>query len=187
MSEQTVAGLEPVRKSVTVSWSVEAAFRRFTTDIAKWWPLRTHSVGGLNAATVVFDNRVGGKIYEVHRDGTRSEWGTVLAWEPPQRVEFTWHPDTDPARASRVELRFQTVPGGTQLELTHMDWERLGADAQKVRRGYNMGWSHVLNLWADRRYAPIVLLFNALLFLLGPFLRRKAEAERKAAQSAARG
>jgi hypothetical protein len=37
--------LPPLRKSITVGWSPEAAFRRFTAEIASWWPLRSHSVG----------------------------------------------------------------------------------------------------------------------------------------------
>ena len=185
MSEETLPGLEPVRKSVTVNWGVEAAFRRFTTDIAKWWPLRSHSVGNANALKVVFEDRVGGKIYEVSRDGARSDWGTILAWDPPNRVEFTWHPGSDAAESTRVELRFQAEPGGgTRLELTHRDWHRLGAMGGKARRGYNSGWVYVLQLWADRRYSPSVLFFNVLLVVIGPFLRWKWERERRAAQAA---
>ncbi|MGH7470323.1 MAG: SRPBCC domain-containing protein, partial [Longimicrobiales bacterium] len=138
--------IEPVRRSVTVSWNVASAFQRFTAQIASWWPLRSHSVSGEQAVSCVFEQHVGGKIYEVARDGARSEWGTVLVWDPPGRVEFTWHPGSGPEVASRVELRFSAVAGGTRLDLTHTGWEVFGRNAQKMRRGYNVGWVYVLNL-----------------------------------------
>jgi hypothetical protein len=79
------ATLTPLRKSITVPWTREAAFRRFTEQISEWWPLTTHSVGGKRAERVVFEERVGGRIYEVVRGGEEHTWGTVTRWEPPAR------------------------------------------------------------------------------------------------------
>ena len=28
----------PIRRSIIVSWPQEEAYRRFTQDLAKWWP-----------------------------------------------------------------------------------------------------------------------------------------------------
>jgi uncharacterized protein YndB with AHSA1/START domain len=187
MKERALPAQEPVRRTITVGWNVEAAFRRFTAQMAAWWPLRTHSVGGLAALRCVFEEKVGGKIYEVARDGSRCEWGTVLLWEPPHRVAFTWHPGHDASRATRVELRFTAVAAGTRLDLTHSGWEVLGDEAAKARKGYRFGWLVVLHIWADRRRAPVVLLSNAILFVADPLVRRLRRARAARARAAHSG
>lgn len=143
--------LPPVRKVVRIPWSVERAFRRFTSELASWWPLATHSLGGSEAVTCRFEERVGGEIFETHRDGSRVVWGTVQVWEPPTRVRFTWHPGEDPAGFGEVELRFFPEGDGARLELVHSGWERRGASARSARRTYNLGWVYVLEVYAGRR------------------------------------
>jgi uncharacterized protein YndB with AHSA1/START domain len=157
-----------------VPWSSEEAFRRFTDGIASWWPLRTHSVGGGKAETVVFEGRVGGRIYERIRGGEESTWGTVTAWDPPRRVAFTWHPGRPTESAQDIEVRFLTEEKATRLELTHTGWERFGAMASRARRGYSLGWAYVLRVWAGRRSSPLVWGMDALLWVLGPLQRRAA-------------
>jgi uncharacterized protein YndB with AHSA1/START domain len=171
--------LSPVRKAVRVAWKPDEAFRRFTSGIAAWWPLRTHSVMGDKAATVVFEERVGGRIYERAENGEESTWGTVVAWEPPDRVAFTWHPGRDPHKPSDIEIRFFPDGDGSRLELVHAGWESFGPIAAKARRGYGLGWEYVLRLWADRRASSVVLAMELLMWLLAPLQRRMA---RKAAE-----
>jgi len=137
--------VEPVRKSVDVSWSPQVAFERFTDGIATWWPLRTHSVGAERAETVVFEARVGGSIYEVIAGGERSLWGTVTECEAPRRVAFTWHPGREPDSSQIVEVNFdERDDGGTTVVLVHSGWETLGEQAQEMRDEYDKGWEPVL-------------------------------------------
>ncbi len=176
--------LAPVRKVVRVGWKPDEAFRRFTSGIGAWWPLRSHSVMGENAETVVFEEKLGGRIYERSRSGEESTWGTVTAWEPPHRVAFTWHPGRDPRKPSDIELRFYPEGDGSRLELVHSGWESFGPIASKARRGYALGWVYVLRLWAGRERSPMVLAMDALMWLLSPLQRRmqkKAEAMEAAA------
>ncbi len=139
---------EPVRKSVTVRWSPDAAFRRFTDEIATWWPLRTHSVGGERSETVVFETRRGGRVYEVIEGESESLWGTVTEYDPPHLVEFTWHPGREPDTAQRVEVRFTAVEDGTRVDLIHSGWERFGEGAREMRDEYDHGWTRVLGRFA---------------------------------------
>jgi uncharacterized protein YndB with AHSA1/START domain len=136
--------IPPVEKTFQVRLPVERAFRLFTQEIHTWWPLESHSVGGDQAHTCVFESEAGGRIYEIQRDGTESEWGRVLAWEPPHRVTFTWHPGRQASTAQEVEVTFEETPGGTSVRLTHRGWETLGEKAQETRRGYDTGWDKVL-------------------------------------------
>lgn len=163
--------LAPLQKSITVPWDVEAAFRRFTAEMTSWWPLRTHSVGQAQAQRCVFEGRVGGRIFEELYDGRRFEWGTVLAWDPPRHVAFTWYPDETPSADQRVDLRFAAADGGTRLDLTHTGWEHFGEKAARVRRGYGLGWGYVLLLWAGRRRAPLVVALDVITAVAGPFIR----------------
>jgi uncharacterized protein YndB with AHSA1/START domain len=124
----------------------------------------------------VFEERVGGHIYEVDADGGASTWGTVLEWDAPSRVRFTWHPGREPDTAQEVEIRFAPSARGTTLELVHTGWEVLGRDAAKARRGYSIGWIPVLDVWADRRSAAGLLvngLFGVVLLVQGLAGRRK--------------
>ena len=144
------AEIQPIKRSVSVSWDQETAFRRFTQEFASWWPSRTHSIGGERVKQIVFEQREGGRIYEEHTDGRRFQWGQVTLWDPPARVSFTWHPSRDPSSAQNVEIEFKTEGTGTRLELTSSGWERWGKGAQRARKGYNVGWGYVLNVWAER-------------------------------------
>lgn len=136
--------IEPLRKQLKVNLPVEAAFRLFTEGIGKWWPLETHSVGERQAETCFFEGWTGGRIIEVLKDGTQSEWGRVLIWEPYQKVGFTWYPGREPDTAQEVTVTFSESSGGTLVELLHTGWESLGEKAQASRNGYDTGWDFVL-------------------------------------------
>ena len=138
---------EPVRVAVTVPRTPEEAFRLYTEGITEWWPLETHSVFERDATEAVFEGRKGGRIYEVHADDRESEWGRVLAWEPPSRVVCSWQPNPDRSGETEVEVRFIEVEGGTRVELEHRGWERLGDDAAAVRSDYVGGWVLVLGAY----------------------------------------
>jgi hypothetical protein len=145
--------LPPVIRTVSVPWNQEAAFRRFALDFATWWPRRTHSIGVERVKDVVLEPRVGGRIYEEHVDGRRFQWGQILAWDPPKGLTFTFHPSRAPETAQDVEVRFVPEGAGTRVELMATKWENWGPKARLARRGYDLGWGYVLNVWAERRTA----------------------------------
>lgn len=147
----------PVVRTIDVPWAPDAAFRRFTADFGRWWPHRSHSVGGRKVRAVVFEGREGGRIYEDHIDGRRFLWGTVLEWSPPTRVRFTWHPSKPAETAQEVIVTFTARGAGTHVELTHLGWEKLGADADKAARAYRMGWGFVLAVFGDQKSAGVRL------------------------------
>lgn len=138
-------GIEPVRKVVQVRIAIEEAFRLFTEGMSTWWPLATYSVGAEKTMRCVFEGQVIGRIYEVQEDGSRAEWGIVKLWDPPNAVAFTWYPGREPDTAQDVEVGFQSILDGTELELVHHGWELLGNQAQEIRAGYDSGWDYVLD------------------------------------------
>jgi uncharacterized protein YndB with AHSA1/START domain len=138
-----------IRKSVTVAVSLETAFRVFTEEIASWWPLTTKSVGQENAVMLVIEPRVGGRVYEQVRSGEEHDWGEVLAWEPPRRLVFTWHPGRGTETGQEVEVTFAASGDRTLVELEHRGWERLVATADEIPEHYESGWDEVLERFAE--------------------------------------
>jgi len=141
--------IEPVVKEIWVGAGVDSAFRRFTDEIAGWWPTASHSVSGEACTDVRFEGRVGGRILEEEDTGQVHVWGTVTAWEPPGRVAFTWHPGRQPETAQTVEVEFSAEDGGTRVRLTHTGWERFGEAAAQKRGEYDAGWTFVLSRYAQ--------------------------------------
>lgn len=145
--------LEPVRKSVSVSRSVNEAFDLFTAGLGRWWPLASYSISQERARTCALEPRVGGEVYEVRDDGERCPWGRILAWEPPRRFVMTWHPGRDPDTAQELEVRFVAEPGGTRVDLEHRGWQKYGpeVEAKGARESYDSdsGWKSVLARYVE--------------------------------------
>jgi len=175
----TAPAYTPLVKVVTVKAVPDRAFRRFTSEMAAWWPLASHSVGGADSASVEMESRAGGRIVERIRGGRECVWGTITAWDPPRRVAFTWHPGDEPARAQDVEVQFTAEGTATRVRLTHSGFERLGKDARMARRGYPLGWSYVLGLYAERR-GPFMV---AVTWVTAAFMSIQAWKERRKARN----
>lgn len=143
-SKEMSATLTPVRKSIRVSLPVEEAFRLFTDGINSWWPVKTHSIGEGRVVSCSMEGRAGGRIYETLDDGSQADWGTVVRWDPPASLAFTWHPGRSADTAQQVTVSFEAVAGGTRLDLVHRGWELLGERAQELRESYDSGWDYVL-------------------------------------------
>lgn len=143
----TTQDLGPLVKTANVGLAPAEAFDLFTSRMGEWWPLTTHSVGLERATDVVVEPGVGGRIIETIADGSTSVWGTLEVWDPPNSLEFTWHPGTDPAEATLVEVRFLAAGFGTKVELIHTGWDRR-SDGAGARAQYDPGWDLVFGLYA---------------------------------------
>src|SRR5216110_3353078 len=114
-----------IRTEVTVQAPQERAFRVFTERFDQIKP-REHNMLGVDIAESVFEPRVGGRVYDRGVDGSECQWARVLAFEPPDRLVFTWdispywQIETDLNRASEVEVRFIAESSTrTRVELEH--------------------------------------------------------------------
>ena len=135
--------LSPIRKQVTVRKPPAEAFRAFSDRIAEWWPLDTHAVDTERVASCAIEGLVGGRVFESYSEGSRSLWGTVRVWDPPNRVVFSWHPGRDAGSAQEVEIRFRASDEGTVVTLEHRGWETLKDRAADMWSRYDTGWDYV--------------------------------------------
>jgi uncharacterized protein YndB with AHSA1/START domain len=147
-----------VATSIVVDAPVELAFAVFTGDMDSWWP-KEHHVLQAPLARMVLEPRAGGEIYDVGTDGSECHWGRVLAYEPPDRIAFSWaislqwQVETDPAKASEVEVRFVAEgPTRTRVELEHRHIDRHGEGWESMRDavGSDGGWKVGLRAFAER-------------------------------------
>jgi uncharacterized protein YndB with AHSA1/START domain len=136
-----------VSTEIDVEASPEHAFRVFTEGIGTWWD-EGHHILQAPLAEMVFEPYAGGHIIDRGTDGSECRWARVLVYEPPARVCFSWdinlqwQIETDPARASEVEITFTEVsPGRTRVVLTHRHLDRHGDGWEGMRAAVGSGWS----------------------------------------------
>ena len=139
--------IEPLRFSVVVACPPARAFALWTAETSRWWP-SSHTVSGERGMRVVFEPRVGGRIFERTPAGVEVDWGEVTAWEPPRRLAYSWHIRADRADATDVEITFADEGAGTRVQVEHRGWERLGARGPGWRDANRGGWEGVLPHYA---------------------------------------
>jgi uncharacterized protein YndB with AHSA1/START domain len=154
----TQAAETTVRHSIVVEAPVEIAFSVFTEGFDGFKP-REHNMLDVDIAETVFETRVGGHIYDRGVDGSECRWARVLAFEPPNRVVFSWdispmwQIETDRDRTSEVEVRFiAETPDRTRVELEHRNLDRHGDGWEGMREGVagDQGWPLYLRRYAEQ-------------------------------------
>ena len=133
----------PIVQTVEVKAPPTIAFALFASHIGQWWPGK--GVGAQMFADIVIDPYEGGLVYEVDPEGNRTQWGTVLAWDPPGRLLIDWQLGEgwkfDERLHTDVELSFEpTASGGSRVTLTHSRLENFGAIAEDRAAQLRGGW-----------------------------------------------
>jgi uncharacterized protein YndB with AHSA1/START domain len=155
MSDQPTS----VQHHVVVPTGVEQAFDLFTQRVGDFKPPE-HNLLGHAVVETTLEPRVGGNIVDRAADGAECRWATILAYEPPDRLVFSWNIsprwqlETDPEHTSEVEVRFVgESPDRTRVELEHRHLDRHGSGWEDVREGVDgeEGWPLYL-----ARYAALV-------------------------------
>ena len=145
-----------VRTDIVVEAPIEVAFRVFTRKFDRIKP-REHNMLSVEIAESVFEPHAGGRVYDRGVDGSECQWARVLAYEPPERIVFTWdiNPfwqiETDLDKTSEVEVRFVAEsPTRTRVELEHRNLDRHGDGWDGMREGVrgDAGWPLYLQRFA---------------------------------------
>ena len=154
----TQAAETSVRTSIVVEAPMERAFTVFTEDFGGFKPPE-HNMLEVEIAETVFETHVGGHIYDRGVDGSECRWARVLAYEPPNRILFSWdispqwQIETDLEKTSEVEVRFVAeAPERTRVELEHrnLDCHGDGWEPERDAVGSEGGWPLYLRRFAER-------------------------------------
>lgn len=144
--------IAPIVRSVTVKAPPARAFAAFTGSIGRWWP-SGQTIGAQPHVDIVIEPHQGGRWFERSADGVETNWGRVLAWEPPRRLLLAWQIGTgfkyDATFETEVELTFVPSGEGTLVTLEHRNLERFGATADSMATSLGGGWPKFLQLFAD--------------------------------------
>ena len=153
-----------VQTSIVVEAPIDYAFAVFTQDIGSWWPPEHHILQA-ELAEMVFEPRQGGHVFDRGTDGSECHWARVLAYEPPERVVFSWdislawQIESDPTKTSEVEVCFVSeTPERTRVVLEHRNIDHHGDGWEQMRDavGSPEGWAVGLQRFAARlQGAPI--------------------------------
>ena len=146
-----------VRTQIVVDAPIARAFLVFTEQFDRIKP-REHNMLAVEIAETVFEPREGGRIYDRGVDGSECHWARVLAYEPPDRVVFSWdiNPqwqiESDLEKTSEVEVRFiSETPERTRVELEHRNLDRHGEGWEGERGAVDSegGWPLYLQRFAE--------------------------------------
>jgi uncharacterized protein YndB with AHSA1/START domain len=157
MSTHTQAAATSVHLAIVVEAPIERAFRVFTEDFDRIKP-HEHNMLGVEIAETVFEPRAGGRVYDRGVDGSEFSWARVLAFEPPNRLVFSWdispqwQLETDLEKTSEVEVRFIAESAErTRVELEHRNLDRHGEgwDGMREAIGSDGGWPLYLQRYSE--------------------------------------
>jgi uncharacterized protein YndB with AHSA1/START domain len=142
---------------VVVRGTHAQAFAAFTERMDEIKP-KEHNMLGSPIVSTTFEPRVGGHIFDRGEDGSECRWARILAFDPPDRLVFswdigpTWQLESDPGNASEVEVRFiADGPDRTRVALEHRHLDRHGPGWPAVRDGVDdeQGWPLYLARFAS--------------------------------------
>jgi len=144
--------IAPIRRTIEVAVPPERAFALFTGRMHDWWPIG-HSISDDPRIDIQMEGHANGWWGQIGERGTRTQWGKVLAWEPPERLLLAWQIDAqwqyDPDLVTELELTFTPVATNTLVTLEHRNLERFGESAEKMAEQLRNGWPGVVQHYAD--------------------------------------
>jgi uncharacterized protein YndB with AHSA1/START domain len=145
----TEADAMTVRRSVVVDAPIDRAFTFFTRDMGLWWDEDKHLLDE-PLAEMIFEPYVGGHVIDRGVSGKESRWATILVFDPPTHVAFSWsinlawQIEPDLAKASEVHVTFKAEDEQhtlVVLEHRHLDRHGDGWEAMRDAVGSPNGWN----------------------------------------------
>lgn len=144
------------QQEVTVSIEVAAeprlAFDVFTTQIDSWWRRGPkHRFAPPWTGTLRFEPGASGRLLEQYEDGSTFVIGRVRVWQPGERIVLSWRlPNFTESESTEVDVRFESVDGGTRVSVVHRGWHTLRPDHPARHRLVGREFEYAkAGLWAE--------------------------------------
>lgn len=115
----------------------ERAFAVFVDEIGAWWrPNMLFQTTPRPPGRLAFEPGEGGRLIETLANGKVFEIGRITAWEPPNRLAFSWRQASfPPDLATEVEVTFEAAGEGTRVCVEHRGFDQVPADSA-ARHGF---------------------------------------------------
>ncbi|HEX7947225.1 MAG TPA: SRPBCC domain-containing protein [Phenylobacterium sp.] len=123
--------------ALRVKATPERAFAVFTGEIGAWWrPQGMFQTTPQPPGTLAFeDGPEGRRLIETLASGKVFQIGRVLAWEPPERLVFSWRQAAFPPDLhTEVEVRFEAVGDETRVSVEHRGFDQVPAESAARHR-----------------------------------------------------
>lgn len=146
----------PAGDGATVSVSVRVprpkAFDIFTREIDLWWRQGPrYRIAGQRRGQLAFEPQLGGRLFETVELPAGPHVfvvGRILAWQPPERLEFEWRGvNFREGESTRVEVSFQETGESTLVTVRHRGFASL-PEGHPARHGLDSAaFSRMIGLW----------------------------------------
>jgi hypothetical protein len=126
-------GTSPIAHERSLLCSPRDAFAAYTDAIGEWWDPR-YTANAETLQRVTIEPRVGGRVYAVHSDIGKHDWGEVSVWEPGRRLVHTFTLAQDPRHPSEVAVEFALEGeegNGCTVRFAHGGWTEADVEARK--------------------------------------------------------
>ncbi|MBX3483008.1 SRPBCC domain-containing protein [Phenylobacterium sp.] len=121
--------------ALRVKATPERAFAAFTGEIGQWWQASPLFETTPRPGTLSFEPGPEGRLIETRAGGKVFEIGRVRAWEPPDRLVFSWRQaNFPPDLHTEVEVRFEAVGEETRVSIEHRGFDQVPADSAARHR-----------------------------------------------------
>jgi uncharacterized protein YndB with AHSA1/START domain len=123
--------------ALRVKATPERAFEAFTAEIGQWWrPNALFQTTPRDPGLLAFEPGEGGRLTETLKNGKVFEIGRIRAWEPPERLVFSYRQANFPLDLhTEVEVRFEAVGDETRVSVEHRGFDQVPADSV-ARHGF---------------------------------------------------
>lgn len=137
--------------ALRVAAGPQRAFDVFTGQIGDWWrPSPIFATTPRAPGRLMFEvTPEGWRLVEILASGKVFEIGRVLAWEPPDRLVFSWRQASFPPELhTEVEVRFEAVGTETCVSVEHRGFDRV-PQASAARHGFPdpVLLNHLASFW----------------------------------------
>lgn len=141
-------GLPAVVRTLALNCSRAHAYATFTARIGEWWP-PAFSASGADLADVVIEPHVGGRAYEISKNGDEFTWGAVKAIQDGTAITMVWTLGVHAPDPTELDVRFAGDITGdladddliADVTLRHSGFV---SDDDHDRFGSDGGWTEVL-------------------------------------------
>jgi uncharacterized protein YndB with AHSA1/START domain len=117
--------------ALRVKATPERAFAVFTGEIGAWWrPQGLFQTTPRAPGVLSFEKTAEGRrLIETLANGKVFQIGVVSAWEPPERLVFSWRQAAFPPDLhTEVEVRFEAVGEETRVSVEHRGFDQVPAE-----------------------------------------------------------